>query len=388
MVNGRAKVEKPIIMPTFALLNQSPVSMFRLLCSILALLPFAASAQDYSYTRYEGTVASKPVVLHLQRHVRPDYSEGQTISSTQYNGVYYYTQYDMPISVFGSIDEKGMLQLTEYTGGMQLKANGKGGLIGTWISTDGTKQFPVALTEGYPTGSVAFDGSARYERKPLFTQRDNSPGMEVHLAWLEPDGKLPATTRTFIRENIHLEMVGKSLRCCPGIQKAFETMRDEQFRMYNDEFRETLKEDPEMPEHMMNFLDQQSVMVLYNSNYLLSLGFNHSFYSGGAHGNFATTTRSYNLKTLKAVALADVLKPGYEKALDAALDKSARNYMSIAPQDPINSAYLVDRIPPTDNFYLTGKGIVFSYPPYEIAPYAGGQVELFVSFADLRNWVK
>jgi hypothetical protein len=281
-----------------------------------------------------------------------------------------------------------MLQLSEYTGNMLLKANGNGDLTGTWKSTDGSRQFPVALKEAYPAGSVAFAGSARYERKPLFAQRDNSPGMEVHLAWLEPDEKTPAATRTFIQENIHLEMVGKSTRCCPGIQKAFETMRDEQFRMYNEEFRETLKEDPEMPEHMMNFSDEQSVTVLYNSNNLLSLGYTHSFYSGGAHGNYATTTRSYNLKTLQVVALNDVLKPGYEKALDASIDKSARAYMSIKPQDPINSAYLVDRIPATDNFYLTGKGIVFSYPPYEIAPYAGGQVELFVPYAELSDWVK
>ncbi|WP_404980203.1 RsiV family protein [Chitinophaga pollutisoli] len=43
---------------------------------------------------------------------------------------------------------------------------------------------------------------------------------------------------------------------------------------------------------------------------------------------------------------------------------------------------------PNDNFYLTNKGAVFSFVPYEIAAYAAGQITLFVPWNEIRSVVQ
>ncbi|MDX2136360.1 MAG: DUF3298 domain-containing protein [Saprospiraceae bacterium] len=360
---------------------------FSCLFVLLFVFPGIMCAQEFDYHRYEGTIGDKRVVLHLHKNAFREYVNGENLNVVQYRGMFYNAAHDMPVAINGSPDEAGRLNLYEARSSMQLVQTGTT-LSGTWTDEGSTKTYPVELREAYPNGSVAFTGYSFYDRKPLFPQKNTSPGMQVNLCWLEPSGKMPEETRKFLREVIHREMMGTTQPCCPGPEKAFETIRDEQFRMYDEEFRETLQQDPEMPEHMMNFSDEQVVAVLYNDKHLLSLGFTHYFYSGGAHGNYATTTRSYDLKKRKAIELSDVFSPGYEKPLEGALDRAARVYMELKPTDKLENAYLVEKIPVTDNFYLTGKGIVFSYPPYEIAAYANGQIDLFIPFDQLGPWVK
>jgi hypothetical protein len=118
------------------------------------------------------------------------------------------------------------------------------------------------------------------------------------------------------------------------------------------------------------------------------MGFTHYGYTGGAHGNYATTVVSYDPEKMKSIERKDVLKPGHEKALQAALNQSARKRAGLSAGGNLGDAYFVEEIPFTDNFYLTNKGMVFSYPPYEIASYADGQVELFVPFTALKEWLQ
>jgi hypothetical protein len=43
---------------------------------------------------------------------------------------------------------------------------------------------------------------------------------------------------------------------------------------------------------------------------------------------------------------------------------------------------------PNDNFGITSKGIFFVFAPYEIAPYVVGEIELFVSFEKISDFVR
>ena len=40
------------------------------------------------------------------------------------------------------------------------------------------------------------------------------------------------------------------------------------------------------------------------------------------------------------------------------------------------------------NFYISDKGLVFLYNPYEIKPYVAGTTELIIPFSSLKNIVK
>ena len=364
-------------MHRIAYLRKKTIAVYRLftLISLIAALP--GLSQEFAYFRYEGRIGTQDVVMHLHRNAQVSDPNIQRM----YQGVYYYLAYEIPIPVAGLAFLDGTLELHEGNGSMNLDLQPDGSFKGNWTSQDGDKVVPVSLTERYSGGAVPFSGAGFYDRRALFPDHRESPGMHVALYWLEPSASIGHEQRAYIQESIHRELAGKAIKCCPGGRGVFEAIRNEQFRLYNEEFGALARTDPDMPAQLLNFADELGVYVLYNSNGILSLAFNHYFYSGGAHGVHAVTTRSYDVDKRQRIKLQDRFRPGYETALQAALNKAARTYAGLGSDAPLKQYFLVDQIPITDNYYFTGKGVVFSYPPYEIAAFAEGQIELFVPFS-------
>ncbi len=84
--------------------------------------------------------------------------------------------------------------------------------------------------------------------------------------------------------------------------------------------------------------------------------------------------------------LSDVLVPAGSKALPQLLAQSFRRQYGLKPADKLTDGGLSENtIKPTDNFFVTGKGIGFNYVPYEIGPYAMGEILLFIPFTDLKD---
>jgi hypothetical protein len=44
-----------------------------------------------------------------------------------------------------------------------------------------------------------------------------------------------------------------------------------------------------------------------------------------------------------------------------------------------------NKIPVTENFGLMENGILFDYPPYEIASYAAGEIDLLITYEELAD---
>ena len=67
----------------------------------------------------------------------------------------------------------------------------------------------------------------------------------------------------------------------------------------------------------------------------------------------------------------------------------ARTKFKLKPTDALTEAGLFEnKIEANDNFYLTGKGLGFMYNPYEIGPFAMGEIDLFISFKDLDEFLQ
>ena len=131
----------------------------------------------------------------------------------------------------------------------------------------------------------------------------------------------------------------------------------------------------------------QYVGVCYQSNKILSLyNFVYS-YTGGAHGNYGTSYTSINLANGKKIKLEDALLPGQKAKLNALLEKHFRKSRNVKPGESLSEVggLFENKIEANNNFYLTGKGIVFSYTPYEIAPYAAGEIQVFIPFSDMKG---
>ncbi|CAH0999447.1 hypothetical protein LEM8419_00747 [Neolewinella maritima] len=136
---------------------------------------------------------------------------------------------------------------------------------------------------------------------------------------------------------------------------------------------QAVRESPYQYVHM----DDHRTVVEYQSDSLYVLAHNHAFYSGGAHGMYYTVLLTVATDPVRHLRLTDVFKPGTEAALSKLLTARTK-----AP----GVAYTTfeDTIPATENFALLPDGMRFLYPPYEIGPYAAGEIAIELPYDELR----
>lgn len=134
----------------------------------------------------------------------------------------------------------------------------------------------------------------------------------------------------------------------------------------------------------MNYEDQTATYVLYQQGDLLSLGFYHYNYSGGAHGNYGLTPASYDLRTGRRLRYDDIFQPTAAQQLPALLGQAVRLQLTLRPGESLDKQLFVNKMPVTHQVFLTAGGAVFVYQPYEIASYAQGEIHVFVPLSALR----
>ncbi|TVT41773.1 DUF3298 and DUF4163 domain-containing protein [Hymenobacter setariae] len=134
----------------------------------------------------------------------------------------------------------------------------------------------------------------------------------------------------------------------------------------------------------MNYEDQTATYVLYQQGNLLSLGFFHYNFSGGAHGNYSLMPASYDLRTGRRLRYNDIFRPTAAQQLPSLLGQAVRPLLGLRPGEPLDKQLFVSKMPVTHQVFLTAGGAVFVYQPYEIASYAQGEIHVFVPLASLR----
>lgn len=97
-----------------------------------------------------------------------------------------------------------------------------------------------------------------------------------------------------------------------------------------------------------------------------------------AHGNHATRFVNFCLSDGKIISLSDLFKPDYKNILESLIREQLKNggYDLLLPLDQIGIA---------PQFGLTAKGIIFSYDPYQIAPYSEGTIQVEIPTAELLD---
>jgi Protein of unknown function (DUF3298) len=111
-------------------------------------------------------------------------------------------------------------------------------------------------------------------------------------------------------------------------------------------------------------------------------------YTGGAHGFYKTDYVVLDTMLEKRLRLGDVLTHEGVASLGRLLENAFRREHALGSGQELTDAGLLDdAIPPTSNFFVTNEGIGFSYAPYEIAPYAMGEIQIVVSYGDLKKYL-
>lgn len=122
---------------------------------------------------------------------------------------------------------------------------------------------------------------------------------------------------------------------------------------------------------------------------VLSVKVNYYGYEGGAHGYGAEWGTTIDLKNGAELALSQLAKDAPDfmnKVLEVVLDSlSARQ-----EQDELFDAYesYVEQHIEETSWYLDAAGIVLVYTPYEIGPYASGNIAVRVPYGEVREYMK
>ncbi len=124
-------------------------------------------------------------------------------------------------------------------------------------------------------------------------------------------------------------------------------------------------------------------IVFFNKS-VLSFSQYFDEYTGGAHGIYGEYLKSIDLKTLKEIKLTDIFKQEKQQELT---NRIRAKLLDIVVEYGGDKSYFFkfDKIEPTDNFFITDKGIKFIYNVYEIAPYAAGMFKVEIPYDEIED---
>lgn len=111
-------------------------------------------------------------------------------------------------------------------------------------------------------------------------------------------------------------------------------------------------------------------------------------YSGGAHGNYLNNNYLFSKETGEQLFLADVINDFSKFKVLA--EKNFRIQNEIPPKVSLEDYgfWFEKGFEPSQNFYFSEKGMEFVYNPYEIGPYALGQVTFTIPKKDILPFLK
>ena len=152
----------------------------------------------------------------------------------------------------------------------------------------------------------------------------------------------------------------------------------------------------------MAYMSDSSASVTLNAEKLISIRFDGYDYTGGAHGNPFLHGLTINMDTGKDLTLQDLFKSDQLQKLitkerqallateqgEYLYDETSiefANFLKLPPQSAAKQEELFGR---DSNFYLTDSGIVLYHTAYEIAPYAAGQFETYIPYADIKDLIR
>ena len=364
-----------------------------------------SAAKKGFYKHLKGTVGDYPMTMDLIKNVVS--SGNQMVEAwSGFSGYYYYDKYQEPIVLYGSVDSAtGAIVLEEWAAegkSSQFRGNltPEGSFVGTWQDSGKTKMLNVVLKEAYSDGALNLENNEYADSFRLFDKLKNSPlasfGMDVLMPAAHTEGSISAFLKNEIFSNMRYENGGDEVPEKPLPKKDYtNTLLADLQRAQRDSFfhyyRETLndiKPDSAAEYFSLNYARTSEMQVVFNEKDLLSLAYSGYSFEGGAHGSYGTSLASYDLTAKKQLKLDDVFKPNAQKVLSAALEKALRKKYNLNPKEPLNQLLFDNSIAPNENFAVTRKGILFNYTPYEIAAYAVGEIQLYVSFDELKGILK
>lgn len=352
---------------------------FALAVLFLSLSAFAQSSES-RYKVFTGKAGNLITTMHLHK------------AGKNYSGYAWFEQNQTPMHLYSyevpktdsimisgsnsmvSLVLTGILTANSFTGNSQLIKEG---------SPAKYASFQLLESKEKPFSSFSYFFAEGIDTMPA--QYKNYSRFNYFSSAIWPTGTKPLdeSLKKFIRTSLGMKT--------PTVEtgKFITDAKNKLSKQWKAEYvRMTPKETVDMGMSLSHW-EENKILVMHENEKLISLAsYNFLEAGGAAHGNFSTTVATFNKQSGKQLQLTDVINTQGINLLPGILEQVARIMFNAKNNKPLDqNGFLVKKILPTKNMYVTGSGIGFFYAPYEIKPFSDGEVNLLVPFAALKQFL-
>lgn len=300
----------------------------------------------------------------------------------QVTGNYFYQKAGARIEVKGTVDKSGNLALDEYDSGGKQTGSFKGlwrttnedgleSIAGNWAKPGSEKKIAFSLHEQ----PIELTGGAEIVAKSV-KETNKKLNYKIEVAYPEITAPLDNRFSKFNQE-------AKALAT-----RSVAAFRKDRTDAAKEE-AEAEAAEPSTLSELTSDLSGDYTIVLANDA-LLSVRFDISQFTGGAHGTSSSSVLNYDVKSGKLLKLADVFKPGakYVPVLSAYcvkdLKKQSGSNNNILPDESIQEG----AGPDAKNFgswTISKKGLMITFDAYLVGPYVAGPQYVLIPYSVLKD---
>lgn len=170
-------------------------------------------------------------------------------------------------------------------------------------------------------------------------------------------------------------------------QDTLEAQADSMAELAGEELREQLEQDAEAYFYFSPYYEEADMQVERLDSRVLSVKVSSYEYSGGAHGYGGDGGITIDLESgveLELSHLTDDFSGFMDKSREIVLQELAEREDELFPD---YAAYVEESLENV-NWYLDAAGVEFCFTPYEIGPYASGNIVVCVPYNEVADYLK
>ncbi len=175
-----------------------------------------------------------------------------------------------------------------------------------------------------------------------------------------------------------------------SVEQKINNFLEEEFKQSIPWYEESLNDTSyfEDSDYFMQYSFETGYKVEYNSKKFISIVLNHYQFTGGAHGNYFALGYNIRLSDGKVLTLKDIVK---RDSFDILKDECEQAILeSYHVRTLMEAGLFEDEIILEDeqDFYITPTALVLQFDPYEIGPYAMGEIIAEIPFTKIKDILK
>lgn len=162
----------------------------------------------------------------------------------------------------------------------------------------------------------------------------------------------------------------------------YQTQFNSDYLTLSDEIFNTFSAEAVKSDTPKDQLTMEQEIKLNKKNILSIVGHIEAF-TGGAQNQLYRITKNIDLEGQRELKFPDLFTDGeYINRINSYIDTKMREN-----PNQFTSLWKVPKVTEDQEFYLSPKGVVIYYPPYELSYYAKGFIEIEIPYEELEGYL-